>query len=185
MDGTVRNAEASEAFRALFGRTHAQVLAYCRRRTTTLADANDAAAETFLVAWRRFADVPAGEAALPWLFGTARRVLSNQRRSHRRWRRLHLRVQGTALHGGVEPADAVIVRQEHRDVLAALAQLPEDDRELIRLTTLDGVSIADAAQILGCSRNAVDQRLHRARQRLTVEYEQQQSRRAATSRRGR
>lgn len=185
MDGTVRQPEAQDAFRALFDRTHREVAAYCRRRTTTPADANDATAETYLVAWRRFADVPAGEEALPWLMGTARRVLSNQRRSHRRWHRLVLRVHGTAGRDEVAPDDMVVEHEEHRDVLEALDRLPERDRELIRLTTLDGVSIVDAARILGCSRNAVDQRLHRARRRLAAEYEQVHSRRAATTKRGR
>ena len=37
--------------------------------------------ETFTVAWRRFDDVPEGEAALPWLLTTARKVLANHRRA--------------------------------------------------------------------------------------------------------
>lgn len=185
MDATTRDAQQADAFRVLFDRTQDHVLAYCRRRTSTPADASDAAAETYLVAWRRFTEVPAGDEALPWLFATARRVLSNQRRSHRRWRRLHQRVRTGDVDLGGEPADAVIVHEEHRDALAALARLPEDDQELLRLTTLEGVSIVQAAMIMGCSRNAMDQRLHRARQRLAAEYELVQSTRAGTSRPGR
>ena len=46
--------------------------------------AQDAVSETFLVAWRRLADVPTGADTLPWLYGVARRVLANQRRGNQR-----------------------------------------------------------------------------------------------------
>lgn len=49
--------------------------------------ADDVVAETFLVAWRRLDDIPT--AALPWLLGVARNVVSNQHRGRgrgtRRW----------------------------------------------------------------------------------------------------
>ncbi len=51
-------------------------------------------AETFLVAWRRLDDVPAD--ALPWLYGVARRVLANERRSAGRRAALEQRVATTA-----------------------------------------------------------------------------------------
>jgi DNA-directed RNA polymerase specialized sigma24 family protein len=41
-------------------------------------------AETFLTAWRRLDDVPAGDEARLWLYGVARRMLANQRRGARR-----------------------------------------------------------------------------------------------------
>lgn len=71
-------------FTDLFDRTHAPLLAYAVRRVADPADAADVVAETFLVAWRRLDDVPAGEAARPWLYGVARRVLANHYRGERR-----------------------------------------------------------------------------------------------------
>lgn len=73
-----------ERFAALFERIHRPLLAYALRRVSDPADAADVVAETFLVAWRRLDDVPAGEAARPWLFGVARRVLANHYRGERR-----------------------------------------------------------------------------------------------------
>src|SRR5512133_2825594 len=60
-----------------------------RCRTGDLAEAQDAVAEVFTVAWRRIADAPAEEAARPWLFAIARRTIANQQRAQRR--RLALR----------------------------------------------------------------------------------------------
>ncbi len=53
----------------MFVRHHARpVLAYCLRRGTH-ADAHEAASEVFSIAWRKFSDVPEGEAGLDWVFG--------------------------------------------------------------------------------------------------------------------
>jgi DNA-directed RNA polymerase specialized sigma24 family protein len=48
----------------------------------------------------------------------------------------------------------------------AIAPRPEGDREAARLAWIDGVPPAAIADRLGCSRNAVDQRLHRVRAHL-------------------
>jgi DNA-directed RNA polymerase specialized sigma24 family protein len=70
-------------FRLLFDSHRRTVLGYALRRLDDPEDAADVAAETFLVAWRRLDDVPAGDDARPWLLGVARRVLANQRRGAR------------------------------------------------------------------------------------------------------
>lgn len=51
-------------------------------------------------------------------------------------------------------------------VLGALATLGERDRELLLLIAWDGLSQAEAAEVLGIRRPAVATRLHRARRRL-------------------
>jgi DNA-directed RNA polymerase specialized sigma24 family protein len=71
-------------FDLLFDQHRRAVLAYALRRVDDPADAADALAETFLVAWRRLDDVPTGADARPWLLAVARRVVSNQRRGARR-----------------------------------------------------------------------------------------------------
>jgi RNA polymerase sigma-70 factor (ECF subfamily) len=68
----------NERFEGLFRDNYAAVRGYALRRAPRDM-AQDVVAETFLVAWRRLDDVPAD--ALPWLYGVARRVLANQRRS--------------------------------------------------------------------------------------------------------
>ena len=49
-----------ESFQRLYAAHVDPVLGYALRRVVTPADAADIVAETFLVAWRRRADVPAG-----------------------------------------------------------------------------------------------------------------------------
>jgi RNA polymerase sigma factor (sigma-70 family) len=146
-----------ERFERLYRANYAAVLAYALRRTAA-AQAHDVAAETFLVAWRRLDEVPTE--ARPWLLGTARRVLANQRRSERRRNALAVRLAS-------EPAaDRGQGGDQPQPVLAAVAGLPERDREALLLVAWEGLDHTQAAAAAGCSRPAFAVRLHRARRRL-------------------
>src|SRR5690625_5906407 len=81
-------ADPEERFEALYGAHHQELLAFIRRRST-IGDAEDVVAETFVVAWRRIEDVP--DPARGWLFAVARNILRNHERSHHR--QFSLRVQ--------------------------------------------------------------------------------------------
>lgn len=157
--------DARPRFDALFERTHRDVLAYALRRTREPADAEDVAAETYAIAWRRFADVPDGDLALPWLYGVARRVLANQRRGADRRggliARLFQRTLTVALPPDLDDGPATV----------ALAALRVDDRELLQLVAWEGLDHAGVAAALGISVNAVAIRLHRARRRFAEVYE--------------
>jgi len=155
-----------ERFELLFDRHRRAVLGYALRRVEQPADAADVLAETFLVAWRRLDDVPAGSAALPWLLAVARRVLANHRRSARRRGGLAERLRGelTAAvprHGAIPAPDG-----ERGRLAAALARLPEADRELVLLVGWEQLEPAQIAIVLGIPAETVRTRLHRARARL-------------------
>lgn len=149
-------------FEALYEATNRQVLAFALRRTIRDADAEDAAAETYVVAWRRLKDAPA--VPLPWLYGICRRVLANQRRSSDRRGRLSLRLFGRA------PRESAELRMEGGPAMEALAVLREEDRELVRLVAWEDLDHAAIAQVLGISVNAVAIRLYRARARFSEEF---------------
>lgn len=152
-----------ERFTALFERTHTALLGYAVRRVADPADAADVVAEAFLVAWRRIDEAPAGDEARPWLFGIARLVLANTHRGDRRRLALadRLRAEVVAV---VRPADV----DAATDVERALRRLPEDDREVLRLTAWEQLAHDEVALALGVSRSAARMRLHRARRRLAA-----------------
>jgi len=159
-------------FEAIFHAHYAEVLAYSLRRLREQSTAEDAVAETFAVAWRRRHDIP--EPALPWLYGVARRVTSNQRRSHERRGRLRERIlsQPDEPSGGRDPAELAEGRDE---VLAAFSRLPEASREVLRLVAWEELDSKSAAAALGCSAAAFRVRLHRARRLLSAELEAETS----------
>ncbi len=147
-------------FDRLFTDHQRAVLAYAIRRTPTLADAEDAAAETFTIAWRKIDAVPTTEPLL-WLYAVARRVLANQRRGTGRRDRLAalLRVEdvATPMHIG----DAL-----DGPAFAALATLGPADQEVLRLVAWEELGNRQIAAVLGITANAVAIRLHRARARF-------------------
>ena len=154
-----------ERFEGLFRENHAAVRGYALRRAP--ADlAQDAVAETFLVAWRRLDDVPGDP--LPWLLGVARRVLANQRRTAERGAALERRLAGATAAPSPDPGEAA---GEAEAVRAALDRLSERDREALMLVAWHGLSGERAARAAGCTRAAFAVRLHRARARLAAQLE--------------
>ncbi len=150
---------APARFDALFTDHQRQVLAYAIRRTPTLADAEDVAAETFTIAWRKLDVVPAD--ALPWLYAVARRVLANHRRGLGRRERLAalLRVDDV-------PTPERAGEDHDGPAFAALASLPPADQEVLRLVAWEELGNQEIAAVLGLTPNAVAIRLHRARARF-------------------
>lgn len=148
----------------MFQACERRVLAYALRRTASQADAEDAVAETFTIAWRKMEQVPLD--ALPWLLAVARRIIANQRRSGRRraWLFAKLERQSTS-----EPILLPVDDSPEGPAIAALARLRPNDQELLRLVAWDDLDQGEIGRVLGISPNAVAIRLYRARRRFRDE----------------
>jgi RNA polymerase sigma-70 factor (ECF subfamily) len=149
-------------FRALFDAAYPAVRRYVLYRGMVGDRADDVVAETFLVAWRRLDDVPEDD-PLPWLLAVARNLWLNQRRGDRRYAALLRRLPLPAYTPSPEESQDLDV--VHR----ALGAIGEQDREILRLVAWDGLSSAQAGEVIGCSPGAARLRLHRARRRLAAE----------------
>jgi RNA polymerase sigma factor (sigma-70 family) len=155
-----------DRFRALYAANFDCLLGYALRRVDAAEDAADVVSETFLVAWRRLCDVPPGDEARLWLYGVARRVLSNHRRTLGRRERLggRLRVDLQAVtpdHAGRVAAEA--------DLRRALRDLRGLDREVLELTIWEGLEPREISAVLGLPARTVRTRLSRARARVREE----------------
>jgi len=146
------------AFRSLYERYAARVLRYHERRTRDPDAAHDLTAETFAQAWLarcRFRD-EAGGSAGPWLFAIARHVLlaSVRKRALEQTaaRRLGLELSGAA----AEPEETWLDGLDE-----ALAELPEGQREAIRLRVVDDLGYDRVAASLGTTPEAARVRVHR------------------------
>ncbi|MFC7532652.1 RNA polymerase sigma factor [Actinoplanes sp. GCM10030250] len=156
--------ELEDHFRRVYAGNVEAILAYAVRRVEQPEDAADVVAEVFLVAWRRSRELPPDDEVRLWLYGVARRVLANHHRGGVRRERLgeRLRQRLTAVTGG-DPAGEV---PERLAVRAALARLPQPDREVLMLTAWEGLQPREVAEVLGVSSAVVRTRLSRARARL-------------------
>jgi len=155
------NAAARRRFEELFDAHYAELTRFATRRMGADA-AGDIVAGTFLIAWRRLAELPADHARA-WLYAAARRVIANETRA--RNRRDRLSAKATAEATGIVEDHAVQVDERLR-VRALLVTLSPADQEVLRLIEWEGLEVAEAALVLRCSQTALKVRLHRARKRF-------------------
>ncbi|MET8002922.1 RNA polymerase sigma factor [Nonomuraea glycinis] len=156
--------DARLRFEEIYLAHYQAISTYVTRRASAPDEIADVIAETFLTAWRRLADMPAGDEARLWLYGVARRVLANHHRAESRRNALALRLREDL----TQWAESVI-EQPHSEAREAFSRLSDDDRELLSLVGWEGLGTAEISKVLGCSRGAVRIRLHRARKRLAAE----------------
>jgi RNA polymerase sigma-70 factor (ECF subfamily) len=174
--GPDNDARFGELYRCYFQ----LIRAFCRRRLERdLVD--DAVAEVFVTAWRRLDSVPAGDAALTWLYGVAYREVGHQWRSTARRRRLHARLLSVVRRPESAADESLIDGIEHRLVLDAAARLRGTDAEVLRLVAWEQLSSDDIAAVLEITANAVKQRLHRAKRNLAREYRRLEARHIASA----
>lgn len=152
-----------DRFRRLYAEHFDALLGYALRRVDRPEDAADVLGDTFLVAWRRLDDVPAGAEAKLWLYGVARRTLANHRRAEGRRTALGGRLRQELTVHVPDPSHAVV---ERRTVADALDRLAERDREVLQLAAWEGLEPREIAAVLGISAVAVRSRLSRSRARL-------------------
>lgn len=155
--------EDEDRFRRVYAAHLPPLLAYAMRRVAQREDAADVVAETFLIAWRRCAEMPPGEEVRLWLYGVARRVLANHHRGSIRRERLGERLRHQITATASDPAAEV---GERLAVRSALGRLGELDREVLTLTVWEGLRPREVATVLGIGPAAVRTRLNRARARL-------------------
>ena len=157
-----------EAVRAVyreFGRL-VYVIALRIVGSTTLAQ--EVTQETIVKAWRAAERFDAGCELGPWLATIARRTaIDTRRREARRPEVAELDEARTA--SDVDPA---FERAEQSDeawaVRAAIDQLPADERDVIRLQHLEGLTQTEVADRLGVAIGTVKSRSYRAHRRLAA-----------------
>lgn len=172
---------AHRKFEAIYNQHRRAILAYSLRR----ANEQDALAivnETFAIVWRNIAKAPEAEAALPWLYSTARGVLSNQRRSDQRYARLISKSGSMRPLSEVGPEAQVVRNQELERVAAALSGLRPSDREILLLALWEELPRSIIGEVLGISEVAASKRLRRALDRLTAEVNRTDQRRPRVAR---
>jgi len=156
----VDDARAREVLTRMWVDQHEAVTRFVARRVEAgLVD--DVVSETFLVAWRRLADVP--EDPKPWLLGVARNVLATHVRTHGRWRALGVRLEREP-ETGTEGTDDLAA--DRTDLRRAWSMLSDADREVIALVAWDGLTAVEGAKVLGIRPSTFSVRLTRARKRL-------------------
>jgi len=146
------------AFGELFERHVEAVWNHAYRLTASWAQAEDLTSSTFLVAWRKCAELRlVRDSALPWLYTVAGNLARTEYRSTTRFRRALRRLPDD--HTVHDHADAVVGRVDDDRrmgrVRDAIAALPKGERQAVELCLLGELSTADAAALIGVAEVSV------------------------------
>jgi RNA polymerase sigma-70 factor, ECF subfamily len=167
--GTAPAEAAAPPFEQVYRDHAARVYRYCLSQVSNRGDAEDLAADVFAAAFHAFATAELTPGAeLAWLLRIARNAVIDHRRRHTRRSALLAR-----FFGGETEADPkanvegeVVLRDEVRQALAAMAHLSDKDRAVIGLRIAAGLPYAEVAAVLGVSEHAATMACKRALARL-------------------
>lgn len=159
----------ADAFEFLYRRVSPNLMGYLLRLTRNRERAEDLLQITFSKIHRARGSYLRGAPVLPWILAIARRSFLDERRS------ANVRTEDLSSDGSLpEPqSDERALPAELSDALeVAIGRLPESYREAIVLTKITGLSVAEAASVLGATETAVKLRVHRGYNQLRKELEQ-------------
>jgi RNA polymerase sigma factor (sigma-70 family) len=141
--------------------------------TQDAADAEEAAQDAFVKAWRALGRFREGAPFRPWLLQIVANEARNRRRSAGRREHLVLRAATEEPSGEAAPSpEAALLTAETRErLLAAVNELPDDQREVISLRYFLELSEQEVAETLGIAQGTVKSRTARALERLRESYD--------------
>jgi RNA polymerase sigma-70 factor (ECF subfamily) len=160
----------ANAFRELYALVAPRLLGYLVKMARDKALADDLLQQTFLKVHRARGAYVRGADPLPWIYSIAHRTFIDEARKKTR---AIVRTSDDVPEVAASIDGASADRRDDgpdpelsRAALDALAQLPEQQREAVVLTKLDGKSVAEAAEIAGTSVGAMKVRAHRGYEAL-------------------
>jgi RNA polymerase sigma-70 factor (ECF subfamily) len=157
------------AFGALYDALAGRLYGYIRRHLSDRQACDDLLQETFFRMHRARGTFVTGAAVLPWAFAIARRLVIDQAGRDRRLPPVVDDVDPEPLIPGGEadrPEQAVEARQLAQRLAGALARLPDSQRTAFELLKQEGLTLTEAAAVLGITTTAVKLRAHRAYESL-------------------
>ena len=137
------------------------------------ADAEEAAQDAFVKAYRALGRFRRGAELRPWLLRIVANEARNRRRSAARRERLAVRAAAEDRPGDAVPSPeaALLTRESREGLLAAVERLSDDHRDAVVCRYFLELSEAETAAALGVRRGTVKSRLARALERLREEVE--------------
>lgn len=160
-----------EAFAELVHRHERRVYGLVFRMVRDHSDADDLAQEVFLTAFKSIAAFRQRASFSTWVYRIAVNLsLTFLKRKRREKGRAEFRedlvVGGTERGLSVSPEDRSTMNELQSRIDEAVDALPDHFRASFLLVAAEGLSHADAAEVLGCSENTVSWRMHKARKLL-------------------
>lgn len=156
------------AFAAVYDKIAPRLYGYLLRQTRERARAEDLVQQTMLHIHRARTRFIPGAEVTPWAFAIARRLLLDGLRRAKREVAPSEDDPDSALAPGDAADEMVQARELASRINAVLARLPESQRVAFELLKQEGLTVAEAAEVLGTTAAAVKLRAHRAYEALRL-----------------
>ena len=158
----------SDAVRAVYREYGRLVYAVCRNQLGSPQLAEEAAQQTFLKAWRSASTVEPGRDLAPWLATIARRTAIDVYRQESREKSSALDDVPVAHPALVQDAVAIERTYYVWQVRQAMDELPDDERSIVQLQHLEGLTQTAVAERLNLPVGTVRSRSYRAHKKLAA-----------------
>ena len=157
----------AQAFEVVYDQLAPRLYGYLLRQTRDVARAEDLLQQTFLLLHRNRGSFSPGAPVVPWAFAIARRLSIDQLR--------RARFEGSSSDGAAgadcatadpQPDALASARQLDGQFRQAFAKLPASQQAAFTMIRQEGLTMAEAAAVLGTTASAVKLRAHRAYEAL-------------------
>jgi RNA polymerase sigma-70 factor (ECF subfamily) len=163
-------ADLYPTLREIFDAHAAYILRSLRHLGVAESDIEDVGQEVFVTVHRRLSSFEGRSKLRTWLYGICLRVASDyRRRAHVRRERATADPARDLPEPEERAPDAQV--QARAELRALLDQLDDDKRAVVVLYEIEGFSMKEVAEILGCPLQTAYSRLHAARDRMVAEYQ--------------
>jgi RNA polymerase sigma factor (sigma-70 family) len=154
------------AIAILLDGSHAHVRRFARTLCSTPEDAEEATQEALIVLYQKIGTLRAAAALASWMFQIVR---------HECIRRARITLRGaipiTPATNEASVEEIAFARLEIERIVDSIAALPPEQRSVLVLRDIQGLSGKATAQTLGLSRAAMKSRLHRGREALHAQLQ--------------
>ena len=163
------SADLYPSLREVFDEHAAYILRSLRHLGVAESDIEDVGQEVFVTVHRRLSTFEGRSKLRTWLYGICLRVASDYRR------RAHVRRERATADPARDVPEAEerapdVQVQARSELRALLDELDEDKRAVVVLYEIEGFSMKEVAEILGCPLQTAYSRLHAARDRMIAQY---------------
>ena len=168
----VARERSEEAFRKLFESFAPRIRSYMRRQGADAATAEELAQETLLTVWRKSALYsPEHGSPATWIFTIARNLRIDRLRREVNWIELSEARAETLPSEDVAPDENVALRQRQERVRAALGGMSPDQRQVVELAFIEGLSHSEIAARLDIPLGTVKSRMRLAYTKVRASLE--------------
>ncbi len=155
-------------FEGIVAQYHREILNYVYRLVGNNYEAEDLTQEAFIKAFQKFESLKELAKVRSWLYSIARNVTIDffRRNKNQNIRLDDMILENYARATATDYRNEILKKEISREMTATLANLPEQDRTIIKLLYYEGFSYTEIGTLLHLNQNTLKSRLHRTRKAL-------------------